>query len=95
MANWYAFIGIGDPFVYINYRLVTVNPICPGPGEQICAVYLEQEGPIPESLKGVEIYIANALVTYTSQPDDIGQKHFVYVKSQIKQTGELSLTNSP
>lgn len=86
MANWYAYTGVGDPLISINYRLVTVNPTCPVPGEQICAVYLDQKGKIPESLEGVENYIANALVTYASQPNEIGQKRFVYVKSQIRQT---------
>ncbi|WP_342328700.1 hypothetical protein [Pedobacter sp. FW305-3-2-15-E-R2A2] len=79
MANWYSYTGNGDPTLATSYRLSTVKPVC-NLGVQICAIYLNQNELVPNAFNGVATYIANALVTLTSQPTGGGIKRFVYLK---------------
>jgi hypothetical protein len=67
MANWYSYIGIGDPTNSTSYRLSSVKPNC-NLGVQICAIYLNQTDQIPSGFNGISTYIANALATQIAQP---------------------------
>jgi hypothetical protein len=80
MANWYAYLGFGDPTLPTSYRLMNFKPTCTGVGGQICAIYLNDTNAIPSAFNGVSIYISNALGTLTAQPSGVGQKRFVYVR---------------
>jgi hypothetical protein len=80
MANWYAYVGVGDPTLSTSYRLSNTKPTCTGVGVDICAIYLNDTNTVPGAFDGISTYIANALITLSSQPPG-GAKRFVYVKA--------------
>lgn len=79
MANWYSYIGVGDPTVASSYRLTSLKPTCLT-GVEVCVIYLNQSSSIPSAFNGVTVYIANALATQIPQPTGILVKPFVYLR---------------
>jgi len=82
MANWYAYLGTGDPTLAANYRLSSAKPSCTT-GEEIGSIFLNQATAIPTTFDGVSNYIANSLVTQIPQPTGVGVKAFVYLRAPI------------
>lgn len=69
MPSWYAYNGVGDPFIPASYVRMTQSPSCTG-SCQICAVFLTDNTVIPAtpfSANRIE-YISDALGTQTPQP---------------------------
>lgn len=69
MANhWFAYDGVGNPYVPASYLRTNIAPNCDG-GCKICAVYLDDNSlGNPSTLGPVLTYIANALITQVAQP---------------------------
>jgi hypothetical protein len=75
---WYAYDGIGDPYLLSSYSLVTANIGCQQ-GSTPCAVYIDNADLDPKKSFSINIkhYISNLLVTGVGQPQ-IGSKKYVY-----------------
>ena len=82
MANWYAYLGFGDPLNPANYRLSSIKPSC-FVGEDLCAILLDQTNYIPCDIEPVDLYIKNALITQFPQSTGIGVKRFVYMRGVV------------
>ncbi|MCX2483394.1 hypothetical protein [Pedobacter sp. MR2016-24] len=80
---WYVYNGIGDPYHPTSYRRVNSKPKCEQ-GKRICAIYTGSGDIFPDSpLSGnITQYIAEAMVTNSTQPPCIKKrtKIFVYLK---------------
>jgi len=80
--SWYAYIGVGDPTLASSYSLAAGVPGCFN-GCTICAIYSPAGGTTPTGplSPNMRRYIAAALITCLSQPQDSGRfKLYVYVK---------------
>ncbi|SHG10582.1 hypothetical protein [Pedobacter caeni] len=77
---WYAYNGVGDPFIPSSYVKTTTNPTCLG-GSSVCAIDLVDSTTIPTTAFNQNRldYIANGLATLTAQP--AGSTIFLYLKS--------------
>lgn len=79
---WYAYDGIGDPFLASSYIIITVKPGCIN-GCTVCAIYVPACDVNPSSplSQNMMVYIANLLATCIAQPSlPPGAKKYVYGK---------------
>ncbi|SHG10531.1 hypothetical protein [Pedobacter caeni] len=76
---WYAYNGIGDPFIPSSYVKTTTNPTCTT-GPFVCAIDLVDSTTIPTTAFNYNRldYIANGLATLTPQPT--GSQIYLYLK---------------
>ena len=78
---WYAYNGVGDPFLISSYFLATVKPSCIN-GCKICAIYAPNCGPTPSVLStNMRTYIANIIISCIAQPNTLPYKKYVYGKN--------------
>ena len=77
---WYAYDGVGDPYVFSSYSLTTVNIGCVN-GNDPCAIYVYNGDidPVQPFSVNIQHYISNLLITGIAQPQ-IGSKRYVYGK---------------
>ncbi|RAJ32965.1 hypothetical protein [Pedobacter cryoconitis] len=78
---WYAYNGVGDPFLVSSYNLAIVKPACIN-GSKICAIYEFNGGSNPQLLStNIRKYIASLQLSPVAQPESpIGAKKYVYGK---------------
>lgn len=76
---WYAYNGVGDPFLISSYYFATVKPNCLN-GYRGCAIYVPNGGPSPALLSAnIRNYIANLAITFIPQPQGSPEvKFYVY-----------------
>jgi len=79
--RWYAYNGIGDPLVPINYNPASFPPSCIN-GSTVCAIYVPG-GTSPTNLStNIRTYIADLQLTLLARPDsNPALKKYVYGKA--------------
>jgi hypothetical protein len=79
---WYAYVGSGDPTLAANYAFSGVTPGCIN-GSTVCAIYAPACGSTPTAPLSANMrrYIAAGLSTYVAQPQVLGDKFFVHMKT--------------
>ena len=84
---WYAYNGIGDPYLPSSYNIILSRPPQPPPkptcvnGTRVCAIYTPLGGinPTTPLSSNIRLYIANFFLTTVAQPDSSsGTKKYVY-----------------
>lgn len=80
--NWYAYDGIGNPFMHTSYYRITVKPTVVR-GEKLGAILGINDCHCPSLLsENLRQYIADALFSGQAQPNAAGpdNRYFVYMK---------------
>jgi hypothetical protein len=79
--KWYAYDGVGNPFLLGSYRLQTTIPGCIN-GPVICSIYAQGQAEFPENISlNLRRYIANGLANGVAEPaTPPRQKFYVYMK---------------
>ncbi|AMP97807.1 hypothetical protein AY601_0866 [Pedobacter cryoconitis] len=78
---WYAYNGIGDPFLSGSYNLLPFKPVCIN-GCTICAIYSPGSS-VPSSPLSTNLrtYIVTVMANQVAQPDSSANiKKYVYGK---------------
>lgn len=80
--TWYAYNGIGDPYIAPSYLIASMKPTCKD-GIRICAIYATGTGLTPAVLSSnIRGYIADLQLTLVARPDsNPAIKKYVYGKS--------------
>lgn len=80
--SWYAYDGMGNPFLTSSYNFTFIKPVCLH-GCKICAIYATGTGVAPSLISGnLRSYIINMMVFPIAQPTDTaGTKIYLYGKN--------------
>lgn len=80
--SWYAYDGMGSPFLSSSYNLTFIKPACLN-GCKVCAIYATGTGPSPTTLStNIRAYIINMMTSTVAQPTNpSGVKIYLYAKN--------------
>ncbi|MBB5620643.1 hypothetical protein HDE69_001692 [Pedobacter cryoconitis] len=78
---WYAYDGMGSPFLTSSYNLSVIKPTCIN-GCKVCAIYELNGGSTPQLLSAnIRNYIIFMMISSVAQPSDPGAKIYLYSKN--------------